>query len=186
MTTDCEHEHPILDHYGPWTLADVMALPEDTFQRVELVDGSLLVSPLGMYPHQRALGSAAMALSRASPVGLQVLPGANVLLSHSRMLIPDFTVNVTSGGDGLLLPAADLVVAGEVLSPRDSVNDLVLKRKLYAEAGVPFYLVVRPNDDEVTATMFELEAGEYVESARSEHGVLKLERPFPVTIELSR
>ncbi|GAB2986527.1 Uma2 family endonuclease [Saccharothrix stipae] len=108
----------------------------------------------------------------------------NVLLSPDRMLIPDFTVNVT-GEDGLLLPVAALVVAGEVLSPSGSVSDLVLKRKLYAQAGVPFYLVVDPKDGEVTATMFELAAGEYVESARSEGGVLKLVRPFPVTIELS-
>ncbi|MEU4446857.1 Uma2 family endonuclease [Actinosynnema sp. NPDC050801] len=182
MTTD--YEHPILDHHGPWTLTDVMALPEDTFQRVELVDGSLLVSPSGTYPHQLVLGSITMALSRASPVGWEALPGANVLLSPVRMLIPDFTVNV-AGADGSLLPAADLVVAGEVLSPSCSVNDLVLKRKLYAEAGVPFYLVVDPKDGEVTATMFEWEAGEYVESARSEGGVLTLTRPFPVTIELS-
>jgi hypothetical protein len=59
------------------------------------------------------------------------------------------------GEDGLTVPVADLVLVGEVLSSASRFVDLVWKRKLYAEA------------------------------ARSEAGVLKLERPFPVTIELS-
>jgi Uma2 family endonuclease len=181
---DYEYFHPLLAHDGPWTLHEVMALPEDSSQRVELVDGSLIMSPIGNLHHQRLLFRIARALESACPPGLEALPGLNLQLSESRMLIPDFSVSV-SGAEGLLLPAAELVVAGEVLSPSNRVNDLVLKRKLYAEAGIPFYLVVDPKEVEVTATMFELEAGEYVESARSKGGVLKLERPFPVTIELS-
>ncbi|WP_367136846.1 Uma2 family endonuclease [Saccharothrix sp. HUAS TT1] len=185
LPADYEYSRPLLAHEGPWTLEDVMALPEDTLQRVELIDGALLMSPIGNLRHQRLLFDIATVLRDACPPGLEVLPGLNLQLSGSRMLIPDFTVSV-AGVEGLLLPAADLVVAGEVLSPSNRVNDLVLKRKLYAEAGIPFYLVVDPKEVEVTATMFELAAGEYVEVERSEGGVLKLERPFPVTIELSR
>ncbi|MFB8219652.1 hypothetical protein [Streptomyces anulatus] len=32
-------------HIGPWTLADVLALPDDPAQRVELVGGQLMMSP---------------------------------------------------------------------------------------------------------------------------------------------
>ncbi|XVS62972.1 Uma2 family endonuclease [Actinosynnema sp. CA-299493] len=162
-----------------------MALPEDSSQRVELVDGSLITSPIGDVRHQRLATRITGVLHAARPPGLEAIAGLDLEISGTRMLIPDFTVNV-AGEEGLLLPVADLVVAGEALSPGNRVDDLVLKRKLYAEAGIPFYLVVDPKEAEVTATMFELEAGEYVESARSEGGVLKLERPFPVTIELSR
>jgi Uma2 family endonuclease len=184
MITDYEHPHPILDHVGPWTLDDVMALPEETFQRVELIDGSLVLSPLGTLPHQRALGHAVMALHRACPVGLEGMLGGNVLVSDTRMLIPDFMVMV-AGELGLLLPVADVVLAGEVLSPWTGLRDLVVKRQVYAEAGVPFYLVVDPEAVEPSATLFELDGAGYVEAARSEGGVLTLERPFPVTIELS-
>ncbi|WP_158842973.1 Uma2 family endonuclease [Saccharothrix deserti] len=184
MITDNRHEHSILDHHGPWTLDDVMALPEETFQRVELIDGSLLVSPRGADPHQRALRCVAMALRRACPVGLEALPGVNVLLSRSRMLVPDFTVNV-AGEDRRLLPVADLVLAGEVLEPSTRLRDLLVKRSLYAEAGVPFYLVVDPKEAGTTATLFQLDGAGYIEAAHSEGGVLALERPFPVTIELS-
>jgi hypothetical protein len=94
-----------------------LGLPEDHSQRVELVDGSLVVSPMG-----------------------------------------------------------------EVISPSTRVNDLVLKRRLYAEAGVPFYLVVDPNG---TTYLLEPQGAEYVEIARESDGAMTLDRPFPVTIGLS-
>jgi Uma2 family endonuclease len=184
VITYYERKHPILDHYGPWTLDDVMALPEETTQRVELIDGSLLVSPRGTNPHQRVLGDAVMVLASACPTGLEALPGCNVLLSDDRMLIPDFLVAVV-GEMGLLLPVADLVLAGEVVSESTRLRDLLLKRRVYAEAGVPFYLVVDPTEAVTAVTMFELDGGEYVQTASGEGGVVKLERPFPVTIELS-
>ncbi|MBB5955797.1 hypothetical protein FHS29_002378 [Saccharothrix tamanrassetensis] len=186
LPADYEYErrNPLLDHNGPWTLADVLALPQDRLQRVELVDGAIRVSPVGVYRHQRLAFRIAMVLESACPSGLEATAGVNVLLSDTRLLIPDFTINV-SGPFGLTLPASELVMAGEVLSPSTRLDDLMLKRKLYAEAGVPFYLVIDPEGDEVTATLFELPEGEYVEAVRSEAGVLRLDRPFPVTIELS-
>lgn len=40
--------HPVLPVWGhvvPWTLSDVLALSEGSAQRVELVDGQLMMSP---------------------------------------------------------------------------------------------------------------------------------------------
>ncbi|MFD0200757.1 MULTISPECIES: Uma2 family endonuclease [Saccharothrix] len=181
---DVGHPAPPWHHNGPWTLEEVLAMPEDPSQRVELVDGALLVSPLGTGRHQMLVGDCYAALRAACPPGHEVMPGLNVGLSGGRMLIPDFTVN-RAGFRGLLLPVQDLLLAGEVLSPSTRVQDLTLKKQLYAEAGVPFYLVVDPRGGEPVATLFELDGVDYVESARSGGGVLKLERPFPVTIELS-
>ncbi|MEU4803233.1 Uma2 family endonuclease [Actinosynnema sp. NPDC023587] len=180
---DFEHRDPVLGHDGPWTVDDVLRLP-DMSQRVEVVDGSLLVSPLGVYRHQRLLFRIAMALESACPSGLEATTGINTHLADDCMFIPDFTVNAP-GPYGLTVPAGQLVLVGEVVSPSTRFKDLEIKRQRYAEAGVPFYLVVDPKDDVAVATLFELAAGEYVEVARSEAGVLKLDRPFPVTIELS-
>src|SRR5688500_11276354 len=142
LPADYEHEagHPapwFRHHEGPWTLQEVLALPEDPSQRVELVDGALLVSPLGTGRHQLLVGDFYAALRQACPPGYEAMPGIYVGLSGGRLLIPDFTVNA-AGFRGLLLPVQDLLLAGEVLSPSTRLQDLVLKKKLYAEAGVPF------------------------------------------------
>ncbi|TQM83639.1 Uma2 family endonuclease [Saccharothrix saharensis] len=181
---DVGHSAPSFHHEGPWTLDEVLALPEDLSQRIELVDGTLLVSPLGTGRHQKLVGDCYAALRAACPPDHEVMPGLNVGLSGGRMLIPDVTVN-RAGFRGLLLPVQDLLLAVEVLSPSTRLQDLTLKRTLYGEAGVPFYLVVDPRGGEPAATLFELDGVEYRESARSTGGVLKLEQPFPVTIELS-
>ncbi|MEJ2855145.1 MULTISPECIES: Uma2 family endonuclease [unclassified Saccharothrix] len=170
-------------HGGDWTLDDVLALPEDSSQRVELVDGSLIVSPLGTRRHQRLIGGIYKALDGACPPGHEATIELNVGMPGGNLFIPDFTVTTSPEAEGLLCPAEDLLLVGEVLSPSTRFKDYGIKRQRYAAAGVPFYLLVEPTGP--VATMFELENGEYVETARSEAGVLKLERPFPVTIELS-
>ncbi|MGW6448150.1 Uma2 family endonuclease [Lentzea sp. NPDC055074] len=171
-------------HEGPWTLEDVLALPEEHSQRIELVDGMLLVSPLGSYRHQRLVGRVFAALDRACPDEVEATVELNVALSTGRLLIPDFTVVKPCDAD-ITFPVSNLVIVGEVLSKSTRMNDLVLKRQVYAEASVPYYLIIDPMKKVVEATLFELEEGKYVELARSEAGVLTFERPFPVTIELA-
>ena len=83
------------------------------------------------------------------------------------------------------MPVEDVLLIGEVISRSTKLKDLVVKRQVYAEAGVPYYLIIDPAKDVPVATLFELaEGGKYVEIARSDNGVLTFERPFPVTIEL--
>lgn len=171
------------NHEGPWTLDDVLTLPEDHSQRVELVDGMLLVSPLGSYRHQQLVGKVFAALDRVCPAEYEATVELNVALSTGRLLIPDFTVVEPCDAD-ITFPVSNLLLAGEVLSKSTRVNDLVLKRQVYAEAEVPYYLIIDPVKKVAEATLLELDQeGKYVEIARSENGVLTIERPFPVTIK---
>ncbi|MEV6242125.1 Uma2 family endonuclease [Lentzea sp. NPDC051838] len=169
-------------HVGPWTLDDVLSLPEDNSQRVELVDGMLLVSPLGSCRHQDLVLDAAAALRPACPDHLKATVELNVLLASGRLLIPDFTV-VNRREAGVMFPVSDVVLIGEVLSPATRLNDRGLKRELYAQAGVQFYMIVDPEPRIAEATLLELQGTEYVEIAKSVDGVLEIEKPFPVTIK---
>ena len=63
-------------------------------------------------------------------------------------------------GDRMVDGAPDIAI--EILSS-DRRRDLVRKRQLYAEAGVPEYWIFDPEND--TATLLELQAGQYVERA---------------------
>ncbi|TWP50324.1 Uma2 family endonuclease [Lentzea tibetensis] len=184
MAAPVETEYLLPNHNGPWTLDDVLALPEDHSQRIELIDGTLIVSPLGSVRHQRLVGRAFAAFDRDCPAEFEATVEINVRLSGGRLLIPDFTV-IRPGAEGVMLPVEDVLLAGEVLSPSTRINDLVLKRELYAEAGVPFYLMIDPQGPVVTATLLELRGVKYVEVTTSDDGVLTLDRPFPVTISLS-
>ena len=63
-------------------------------------------------------------------------------------------------GDRMVDGAPDIAI--EILSS-DRRRGLVRKRQLYAEAGVPEYWIFDPEND--TATLLELQAGQYVERA---------------------
>ncbi|MET9627669.1 Uma2 family endonuclease [Lentzea sp. NPDC006480] len=171
------------NHEGPWTLEDVLQLPEDNSQRIELVDGMLYVSPLGSYRHQLLVGKMFAALDSACPSEFAATVELNVELTTGRLLIPDFTVIEPCDAD-ITFPVSNVLLAGEVLSKSTRLKDLVVKRQVYAEAGVSYYLIIDPVKDVPEATLLELgDEGEYIEIARSEDGVLTLKRPFPVTIK---
>jgi Uma2 family endonuclease len=76
-------------------------------------------------------------------------------------------------------------MAVEIISPSSRAYDRALKRQLYAEARVPFFLLVDPAGKPASAVCFELDGDEYRESACSDHGVLTLTRPFAVTVDLT-
>lgn len=177
--TDALARHP-----QPWTLDEVLALPEDNGARIELVDGSLVVSPAPTATHQRLLHRLQVALQPAVPDGYELLPGVNVVPNEQRLLIPDLVVTTVPGATGGYLDGRDIALALEILSPSTKTHDRVTKRALYAEAGVPHFLLVEPAPTP-TAVCHDLSDGRYLEVTRSHAGVIRLERPFPVTLVLT-
>jgi len=172
-------------HPRPWTLEEVLALPEDNGQRVELVDGTLVVSPSPTPTHQRILQRLQVALLGAVPPELELLPAVNVVLNGGRLLIPDLVVTNAPGHTNLYFTGDQIVVATEILSPSTRAYDRVLKRQLYAEAGIAFYLVVDPAPATPSATLLRLDGDDYREAARSADGLLRIEWPFPVEVDLT-
>ncbi len=105
-----------VEHVGPWTVEELFTLPEDG-QRHELIDGSLLVSPAPGYPHQRASKRLTIVLDRLVPDTFEVFEAVNVQAGEQRLLIPDVAVIRCPGTTATVLPASEVLLVAEIVSP---------------------------------------------------------------------
>lgn len=172
-------------HPDNWTLEEVLAWPDDQGNRIELIDGLVVVSPYPGTKHQRLLGRIGVAWHDAVQPEFELLSGVNVVLNSTRLLIPDLVVVTTPGTEGRYVRGNELLVAVEIHSPSTRAYDRALKRRLYADAGIPFLVFVDPATDPASAVCFELNGDEYRESARADAGRLVLTRPFAATVDFA-
>jgi Uma2 family endonuclease len=178
----------IQEQAGPWSEEDYLALGE-TVNRIELIDGSLLVSPAPNWPHQGISYLLLTAIrSAARAAGLRAHAAINVRLGTGRIVIPDLVV-ARIGRVGSVAEAADIELIGEMISPSNAASDRVLKMHFYAAARIEWYLLVEPDLAEyesVTLRLFRLAGDHYVEHSVAKYGeVLVSDRPFPIRIETS-
>lgn len=161
---------------------EFLKLPE-TLQRLELVDGEVLMPPAPSRAHQRLVGHLFRILdawARVHPPHEALMAPLDLRLGPNRIVQPDVAVFPThgSGAEGPVLELPLLVA--EVLSTNRSY-DRITKRHLYAEAGVPEYWVVDPEElvVEVMQGMMHVDRmGKRVESARLPGLVLDVEALF--------
>ena len=114
--------------------------------RYELVDGELLVTPSPNEPHQRAVGLLLLALHKwleHNPIGQAYTSPFDVELEPDTIVQPDVFVLSMREVECVRreMPARELLVAAEVLSPTSSRGDRVTKRTLYGRR-VPEYWIV--------------------------------------------
>ena len=144
----------------------------DTYDRrkMELDEGELYIMPRPRTGHQFLQGDLIWYfqgyIRGFDDPPAEVLHDVIVALSlESRILFSPDLVIIMEGSSAVI---ADRMVEGvpdtvaEILSS-DRRRDLVRKRQVYAEAGVPEYWIFDPRAD--TATLLELRDGEYVERA---------------------
>jgi Uma2 family endonuclease len=127
------------------TEAEFLALPESN-QRIELIDGEVIVPPSPTFEHQTAVGRLFNALSgwaaKQAPQPTVALAPLDVRFGPSRILQPDLMVFLRPLPRDIETPITrvpELVI--EVLSNNRSY-DRFTKRALYAEAGVKEYWLV--------------------------------------------
>jgi Uma2 family endonuclease len=175
----------LLDHVGPWTGREYLALPEDR-RSIELLDGGLLVSPAAGSPHQRLSSQLWYALGRAAPSWLEVLEAVNVRVAPGRILIPDLVVVSKPGLDQTVWDPTDVVLVVEIVSPSSIAADRAIKPPLYAAAGIEHYLRIELTNPAPRAVAYRLHRGHYVEVTSSRPGqILCLTEPFPVELDLA-
>jgi Uma2 family endonuclease len=160
-------EIDLLPLQGLWTEEQYLRLTDQTNRFIEFTEGSVEVLPMPTRKHQaisRFLFLAFLACVQRlggtvfyAPLRVRVAPG--------RFREPDLVllldVNDPRNQNAFWL-GADLVV--EIVSPDYVERDTVLKRADYAEAGIPEYWIVNP--DEETITVLKLSDGVY-----TAHGV---------------
>lgn len=150
--------------------------------RYEVIDGMLVVSPPPTIPHERLVMRVIVALHKAAVAGTEVFSsGVKIFYRGAWHVYPDVSVvrvrDADLEEDGMHVPPL-LVV--EVLSPSTRRKDLLLKREIYAEFGIPSYWLLDPPTR--TLTVLTLRDGAYVETARGSR--LELGAPFPLVVDL--
>ncbi len=168
------------DHAGPWTEEDFLTLPETTWPRVELIDGSLLVSPGPGSRHQAWTQRLWLLLERSAPDDVAIYEGVNVRVRPGRIRIPDITVTRELGNIKVFQRESVTLVV-EIISPGGESRDKGVKADHYTEAGIPWYLLVEADaDDRPRLLLWRLVDGRYVEHARASCGET-LALPPPLT-----
>lgn len=175
------------EHTGPWTVADVLALPEDRTYRYELLGESLVMSPAPGIRHQRAsyrLHVALDAAARAAGAQVEVLEAINVTLP-SGLAVPDLVV--TDAGataeDSVSVDAEAVQLVVELVSPGNRTMDRKFKPLLYAEAAISHFWRLE-FDPAPRLIVSELDSGRYVETTTALAGTTtQIEAPFPFEID---
>lgn len=143
-----------------FTAADLDAMPDDG-NRYEIIDGSLIVTPSPVVPHQRAVGNLHLVLRAAVTAEYEVmLAPLDVPISDLTVLQPDLLVALRAVLERRRMSGLP-ALAVEVLSPSTRLVDLNLKKAAFELAGVASYWVVDPDVPSVSA--WGLAGGRYVD-----------------------
>lgn len=150
------------------TFEDWLRFPEDG-RLYEIIGGELFVSPAPAIQHQRVSTRLLAALHEhlaSGGLGEVFHAPTGVRLSDQDVPEPDLVVVLAAHarliGEHVIEGSPDLVV--EILSPGTAGRDLLVKRELYARAGISEYWTVDPLASEIE--VLTLKHGNYATLAR--------------------
>ncbi|WP_107123086.1 Uma2 family endonuclease [Streptomyces caeruleatus] len=141
-----------------WQLWKAMELPEG--YRAEIIEGAIEVSPTGRRSHAQVVNRLRNALTWFLGEGEHAAFQDTNVIHQRRGWIPDVLIapeDLEPHGDeedlGVAASAVSLIV--EVVSPgkRNQDRDRVRKRREYARAGIPVYVIIDDYDSHGTVTV---------------------------------
>ncbi|MGH3648605.1 MAG: Uma2 family endonuclease [Micromonosporaceae bacterium] len=175
-------------HTGPWTIADVEALPEplDGTRYEILTPGVLTMSPAPATLHQRVSMKLSMLLIEAAgDRDVEVLTTLNLEIPAERLCIPDVLVvdGAVADTDPVRWTGKDIHAVVEIVSPSSRPHDRIIKPQLYAEAEIPTYWRFE-TEKTPQLIVFELRRGRYARVATVRAGEpAEVPIPYPVTVD---
>jgi Uncharacterized protein conserved in cyanobacteria len=153
---------PLLDVDRPMSVHDLETTPDDG-RRYELVDGSLLVTPVPGWAHQEVVASLSLALYAVCPRSLRVVLGPFAgRPDQYNELRPDLLVARYDDLAEECLPTAPLL-AVEVTTASTRLIDQTLKKSFYARLGVRSFWLVDPDPERPSLTAYVLDGDDYQE-----------------------
>ena len=182
----------VAHEYGPYTLYDLDALPEEG-KRYELADGWLTeLSPSPWHDHS-ADRLKDLLKDAAETVGAEVYVagGPNDISTPAGVRKPDAFVvpldvaRATISGKVRTYYASDLLLVAEVISPRSGSEQVDRVRKVheYAKAGIPAYWIIDLEPEPKVATL-TLDGSDYSLEAEIRAGqTLTVSQPFPISFD---
>ncbi|MEV0612648.1 Uma2 family endonuclease [Nonomuraea sp. NPDC050404] len=170
-----------------YTVEDWLKLPEIE-ERIELVDGSFLVSPMPGYDHAIAAKRLLSILDDARPQDCEVVETGNLQVGEDG-LIPDIVVGrseaMLSGVTRLSSSSVTCVV--EIVSPGLGARrrHYDMKPPKYAAGGIPFFMRVELQGDPAPRVeVFRLGAHGYELLAEAKAGdTLTVDLPFRIAFD---
>ncbi len=174
---------------GRATVEDYMNLDDD--RRYELIEGELLLTPAPTSTHQHFItqfGAEIAIYVRNEGLGRTYDAPFDVILAEDTVVQPDLTFVASERVDEVIdeqgaKGAPDLVV--EVLSPSTERRDRIAKRRIYAEKGVEWLIIVDPRPRVVEVFRLQ-QSGKYLlEAAFGEDDTFQIELFDALTIEMA-
>lgn len=177
-------------HNRPWTVEELLARDErPSRDRVELIGGTLLVSPAPMWPHQAASAELWLQIRsaiRAAKAPYRVAEGVNIR-SKDELFIPDIVVVESSAVsmDTVCVDINSALLVVEIVSPGNAAVDRLVKPNAYARLGLPHYWRLEPSGPEPRLIVHTLDGSHYREVDNvTDTAVVSVGSEFDVEIDV--
>jgi len=173
------------DFDEPWTAQLALdLLPETNGPKVEVLSGSVIVTPHAGYDHQTIELDLAYLLKQAARRAKLWLYHEVNVVSGDDLYIPDIVVLRSPGGGHVSMPISEAVLLGEIVSKGNRRKDVIDRPRQYAAAGVPFFLRADFRNRVPALALHELSDGEYRPVAAAAAGTtFVMKEPFEFTID---
>ena len=138
----------------------------------ELIQGiPYMMSPAPRIRHQRIAHRLEILLEEALAKCLEceVLPPVNYQIAEDTIVQPDLLIvcNLPDEERDVYLTTTPVLVA-EIISPSSALKDRIIKRDIYESAGVRYYAVIDPDNEEIEVLV--LEDGSYATDFKGREG----------------